>query len=88
MKTCFLLLAQYDGRAIIPLARVVNDYFSHMSERTLLAKVDAGDIELPIIRIEMSAKAARGVHIQDLADYIDRRREAARREVNQIAGRA
>jgi hypothetical protein len=31
-------------------------------------------------------KAARGVHVQDLADYIDRRRAAAQKEFKQIHG--
>jgi Pyocin activator protein PrtN len=32
---------------------------------------------LPIVRIEASQKAHRGVHLADLADYIDKRRAAA-----------
>ena len=35
-----------------------------------------GDITLPIVRIETSQKAQRGVHLIDLAAYIDKRREA------------
>src|SRR5215472_11046965 len=36
-----------------------------------------GDIALPIVRIERSQKSQRGVHLVDLAAYIDKRRDAA-----------
>jgi hypothetical protein len=81
MKTLFLLMAQYDGRAIIPAETVCKDYFSHLTPEKFLRKVAAGDIPLPIVRAEQSQKAARGVHVADLAEYIDRRREAAQSEL-------
>ncbi|MFD2883207.1 pyocin activator PrtN family protein [Pseudomonas lini] len=31
MNTVFLLMAQYNGQAIIPLERVCADYFSHLT---------------------------------------------------------
>ncbi len=77
MKTLFILMAQYDGLAVVPLERVCADYFPHLSPEKLLRKVLAGQLRLPITRIEPSQKAARGVHIQDLADYIDARRDEA-----------
>jgi hypothetical protein len=45
-----------------------------------------GDIALPIVRIEASQKAHRGVHLADLADYIDKRRAAAVKECRQLTG--
>ena len=33
MNTAFLLMAQYNGQAIIPLANVCADYFSHLTGR-------------------------------------------------------
>ncbi|WP_313281660.1 pyocin activator PrtN family protein [Stutzerimonas balearica] len=77
MKTLFILMAQYDGLAVVPLERVCADYFPHLLPEKLLRKVLAGQLRLPITRIEPSQKAARGVHIQDLADYIDARRDEA-----------
>lgn len=77
MKTFFILMAQYDGLAVIPLERVCADYFTHLSPEKLLRKVLAGQLRLPVTRIESSQKSARGVHIQDLADYIDARRAEA-----------
>jgi Pyocin activator protein PrtN len=43
-------------------------------------------IALPIVRIETSQKAQRGVHLTDLAAYIDKRRAAAIKECLQLAG--
>jgi hypothetical protein len=38
------------------------------------------------VRIESSQKAALGVHINDLAAWIDARTEAARKECRQLTG--
>lgn len=86
MNTAFLLMAQYDGRAIIPIDAVARDYFDHLDPAKLVRKINEGDIALPLTRIEESQKAAKGVHLQDLANYIDRRREAARKECQQLTG--
>ena len=85
MNTQFLLLAQYDGRAVIPLDDVCRDFFSHLTPVKLVRKIDRGEIKLPMLRIESSQKAARGVHIADLAEWIDARRAAARREMEALA---
>lgn len=86
MNTAFLLLAQYDARAIIPLDLVARDYFSHLDPRKLARKAAAGEIGLPIVRIDpTSQKTALGVHVQDLADWIDQQRTVAQRERSQIA---
>lgn len=84
MNTAFLLLAQYGGRAVIPIEDVCRDYFGHLTVEKLVRKVAAGEIPIPVTRIEASQKAARGVHLQDLADYIDRQRAAAVKEFNQL----
>ena len=52
----------------------------------LLRKALRGDIALPIVRIERSQKAQRGVHLVDLAAYIDKRRDAAIKECRQLTG--
>lgn len=43
-----------------------------------------GQIKLPITRLETSQKSARGIHIADLAQYLDQQREAARKECAQL----
>jgi hypothetical protein len=86
MNTAFILLARYDGLPVIPLALVVRDFFPHLSEQKLAGKIDRGEVRLPLIRIEASQKAARGIHINDLAAWIDARREAAAKELRQLTG--
>lgn len=84
MNTAFLLMAQYNGQAIIPLANVCADYFSHLSPEKMVRKCSSGEIKLPLVRMEHSKQAAKGVHLQDLAEYLDNRREAARKELQQM----
>ena len=86
MKTVFLLMAQYDAKAVIPVDDVVRDYFSHLTADKFIRKVSAGEINIPLIRMEGSQKCAKGVHLQDLAEYLDLRRAAARKEAAQLSG--
>lgn len=87
MNTAFLLMAQYGGRAVIPVELVCKDYFSHLSPENLVRKVSAGDLDLPLVRMDDGHKTAKGVALVDLAAYLDRRMEAARKECDQINGR-
>ena len=75
--TLFLLMAQYNGMTVVPLDQVCRDFFSHLTVEKLLRKALRGDIPLPIVRIETSQKAQRGVHLVDLAAYIDKRRDGS-----------
>jgi Pyocin activator protein PrtN len=84
MKTSFLLMAQYDGLAVIPVEWVCRDYFRHLTVEKFLRKVLVGEISLPIVRIEGSQKAAKGIHINDLAAYLDKQADAARKECEQL----
>lgn len=86
MNTGFLLMAQYNGSAIIPVEKVCQDYFPHLRQDVFVRKCDRGEIRLPLVRIDgTSQKTARGVHVSDLATYIDSRAEAARKELKQIS---
>lgn len=84
MKTAFILMAQYDGLAVIPIETVCRDYFRHLTVEKFLRKTLSGEIRLPVVRMEGSQKAARGVHINDLAAYLDKQAEAARKETEQL----
>jgi hypothetical protein len=84
MKTSFLLMAQYDGLAVIPVEWVCRDYFRHLTVEKFLRKVLMGEISLPIVRIESSQKSAKGIHINDLAAYLDKQADAARKECEQL----
>lgn len=89
MNTVFLLMAQYDGAAIIPLERVRSDYFNHLTtEDKLWRKILSGAIDLPVVKIEGSQKAPRGVHLTDLAAYLDAQRAKAVSENDKLHGRA
>ena len=70
-------MAQYEGRVIIPAETVCRDYFPHLTPAKFMRKVNAGEIALPLTRSERSQKSAKGVHLQDLASYIDERRAIA-----------
>lgn len=83
MNTIFLLMAQYDAKAIIPIDLVARDYFD-MTKDALVRKIGAGEIALPMVRMSESQKAAKGVHIKDLAAYLNERAEAARKECRQL----
>lgn len=87
MNTFFLLMAQYDGQAVIPLQRVCSDYMHLTVEKFKRKRLD-GEIDIPVVRLGAnSQKAALGIHLKDLAEYIDRQREKAEKEQNQLMGR-
>ena len=84
MNTAFLLMAQYNGKAVIPVKDVCADYFTHLTVEIFLRKVGKGEIKIPITRMETSNKAAKGIHLQDLANYLDARRAEGERELSQM----
>lgn len=85
MNTQFLLAAQFDGAPVIPLEKVREHYFAHLTIYKLREKLQSGEIPLPVVRLDPnSQKTMRGVPIEDLARWIDQRAEAARRELRQI----
>jgi Pyocin activator protein PrtN len=86
MNTVFLLVAQFGPRVAIPIEDVRREYFPHLELDKLAEKIARGDIRLPIIRAEMSRRAARFVHLTDLAVYLDMQHEAAVKECRQLNG--
>ena len=88
MNTLFLLMAQYDGQTIISLDRVCKDYFTHLTTDMFQRKVIGGKIKIPITRLESSQKSAKGVHIKDLAEYLEYQRAIAVKEHIQLNGRS
>ncbi len=84
--TLYLLMAQYNGKTVVPIEQVCRAFFGHLTVDKLLRKALRGDLALPIVRIETSQKAQRGVHLVDLAAYIDKRRAAAVKERDQLCG--
>lgn len=84
MKTAFMLMARYDGIPIIPAQKVCEDFFPHLTLVKFLRKVHDGQIALPLVQIEESRKSAKGVHLEDLATYLDARHAAAQREYRRM----
>lgn len=82
--TAAILREQYGPRVIIPLDRVMEDYFPGLSQEHLLRRIGEGKLDLPVVRIDASQKAAKGVALMDLAAYLDRRIAAARKECRQL----
>jgi len=87
MNTTFCLLALYGGTPIVPIEHVCRDFFSHLTPEKLIRKISAGEIIIPLVRMENSQKSAKGINLNDLAAYLDARTEAARRECRQLNGR-
>lgn len=84
--TLLLLQVQYGGRAAIPLEQIVSDFFPHLNVRKFLRKALAGQIRLPILRVEASQKSQKFIHLSDLAAYLDERWAAAIKERDQLCG--
>jgi len=80
-----MLVAMYSGKPIIPADDVAKDFFG-LSTDKFIRKVSAGHIALPLVRMEASQKCAKGVHLNDLAEYLDARRADALKECQQLQG--
>ncbi len=78
MKTSFLLLAQYE-KPLIPLKDISEEYFG-CAPGTAQKKASSGNLPLPIVRLSESQKSPLFVHINDLAEFIDKQTEKAREE--------
>lgn len=84
MQTAFLLLAAY-GNPLIPAERVASDFFG-LSMDKFMRKTAAGEIPIPIVRLERSQKANRSIHVADLAKHIDDARKNANDDLRKILG--
>lgn len=84
MDTILILMARHQSRAIIPIEEVRRDYFTHLSLQKLISKLQSGEIALPMVRSDGSQKAMRGVHVADLAAYLDSRRAAASHDLGRL----
>jgi hypothetical protein len=86
LNTSFLLMAHYGARPIIPVDEICRDFFKHLSPENFVRKVSAGELALPLVRMDAGPKCAKGVALVDLAAYLDRQMEAARREAKALCG--
>ena len=84
--TLWLLASRYDGLPVIPVEIVCRDYFSHMKPDQFVRQAERGDIPLPIVRMTESQKSAKGVALQSLADFLDKKMGAAEKELLKMTG--
>jgi hypothetical protein len=82
-STLFFLMGQYGFRAVIPIEDVARDYFE-LTEAKFVEKIRKGEIRLPLVRMEESQKAAKGISVIDLANYLDSQINAARRDMEEL----
>lgn len=75
-------MAEFEA-SVIPLSDIAERYFG-MKPVTADKKAGAGDLPVPTFRIGDSQKAPRMVHVNDLADFIDKRRGEAKIELARI----
>lgn len=76
--TFFGLLAEFDGRAEIPLEEVAPRYFG-INARTASTRACAQQLPVPVYRAMDSQKSPWLVSAGDLAEYLDRRKAEARK---------
>ncbi|MBG2915792.1 pyocin activator PrtN family protein [Proteus terrae] len=76
MNTVFLLMAEYETSQI-PLS-VVAEKFLSISSAHADKKANLGELPFPTYR--ENQKSGRLVHIVDLAEWIDKKRDVAKKE--------
>lgn len=77
MNTYFGLLAEFNGRAELPLDEVAPRYFG-ISPRTASLRAGAQALPVPVYRAADSQKSPWLISAVDLASYLDSRRAEAR----------
>lgn len=55
MNTLFLLMAQYQGQAVIPISQMCNDYMGLTVEKFKM-KYLSGEIDIPIVLLGLILK--------------------------------
>ena len=55
MKYSFLIMAQYNSQAVIPVEKACNDYMKLTVEKLKL-KCSTGEIDMPLTRLEPTVK--------------------------------
>ncbi len=76
MNTMLLLMAEYETPTV-PLAEICEKYLG-MKPSTAESKAALGQLPLPTFRLGDSQKSPRLVHLQDLAELIERKRKEAK----------
>ena len=77
-------MALYDNLPIIPIEQIHADFFIRLSLRNFMRKLNDRTIALPVVNTEQSQKGQRGAYIENLAGFLDKRREGAVKELPQF----
>lgn len=81
VNTAMMRLVTYKGRPDLDVKTVAQNHFN-LSEANFLKKVEALEMEIPVARLEDSSqKARRVVMLTDLAAYLDKKADQARRAI-------
>ncbi|PTA49269.1 pyocin activator protein PrtN [Shewanella morhuae] len=72
-----LLLVQFSNRALAPLDEIAESYLG-LGLRTAKNRAKAGMLPFPVFKMRNSAKSPFLVHLNDLANYIDKQCKDAR----------
>lgn len=84
MTTLEMLFAQYGQRMTIPVDEVRKSHFPELSWDKFRRELYSGAIELPVIVYRNSQKAGLFVDIRDLADWSDKQRTKAERDLKRL----
>ncbi len=84
MKTAFMLMAQFDGKAVVQLEDICKEFFN-MSKAVALTKAKHATLPVPAYRASDSNKAPWLVNISDLAEHLDKMRDEVKRAQDMIA---
>lgn len=83
MNTTFLLMAQFN-KAVIPLDEICKEYFG-LESRTAKNYAKAGRLPVPAFRTSDSNKSTWMVNVTDLAEYLDKLRDTAKKDLINVA---
>ena len=75
------LLYRNFGDVLIPLDKLREQYFCYLNERSFIAEIISGRIQLPITTLDRSRKATKFAHIKHVAALIDIRAYKADEEL-------
>lgn len=79
MNTFMMLMVAYNGKPDLDVKTVAVNHFN-LTEGKFLKKVENQEIDLPVIRLEdASQKARRIIMLTDLAGFLDKKADEARR---------
>ena len=84
MNTHMALLLAKDGRTTLPLEEVGAEFLGISDKRILSQKARHGELPIPAFRLEKKQKAPWLVSTKDLAELIDKKRNEAMQDWQQL----